>query len=218
MNPKGIFANNELDLQKIKVYGFDFGRIFLSHHSQRTRPLDYTLARYKSTLHSLIYDHAKTYLVKNLRVTSLLLLTGQSIELVPFAVPRQLDELQLSTRNGRTGSSSRHQTRLADESRQLSQHSARHCLSVGQGRLVSAHHFALALDFSGMRAVSNEEVITAHRGTKLSVDEVGYLGMTTNMFQYVDIFSIPEITLLRDVTQVGNNESPVIHLSITLPV
>lgn len=54
-----------------------------------------------------------------------------------------------------------------------------------------------------MNQVSNEEVIAAHRGTKLSVDEVGYLGMTTNMFQYVDIFSISEITLLRDVTQVG---------------
>jgi len=25
MNSNGIFANNELDLQKIKVYGFDFG-------------------------------------------------------------------------------------------------------------------------------------------------------------------------------------------------
>lgn len=58
------------------------------------------------------------------------------------------------------------------------------------------------IDDSGMRAVPDEEVIGAHRGTKLSVDEVGYLGMTTNMFQYVDIFSIPEITLLRDVQQV----------------
>jgi hypothetical protein len=28
MNPAGIFANNELDLQKIKVYGFDFGLYF----------------------------------------------------------------------------------------------------------------------------------------------------------------------------------------------
>lgn len=25
VNPNGIFPNNELDLQKIKVYGFDFG-------------------------------------------------------------------------------------------------------------------------------------------------------------------------------------------------
>lgn len=31
--------------------------------------IDYTLARYKPTLHSLIYDHAKKYLVQNLRVT-----------------------------------------------------------------------------------------------------------------------------------------------------
>ena len=30
MNPTGIFANNELDLQKIKVYGFDFGESLFS--------------------------------------------------------------------------------------------------------------------------------------------------------------------------------------------
>jgi hypothetical protein len=53
-----------------------------------------------------------------------------------------------------------------------------------------------------MRQVPDEEVIAAHHGTKLSVDEVGYLGMTSNMFQFVDIFTIPEITILRDVTQV----------------
>jgi hypothetical protein len=53
-----------------------------------------------------------------------------------------------------------------------------------------------------MRAVPDEEVIAAHHGTKLSVDIVGFLGKTSNMFQFVDIFSIPEITLLRDVTQV----------------
>ena len=57
-----------------------------------------------------------------------------------------------------------------------------------------------------MRQVSDEEVIAAHRGTKLSVEEVGYLGVTTNMFQFVDIFSIPEITLFRDVTQVRQTQ------------
>jgi len=60
---------------------------------------------------------------------------------------------------------------------------------------------------SGMRQVPDEEVIAAHRGTKLSVEEVGYLGMTTNMFQFVDIFSIPEITILRDVIQVDRIKS-----------
>jgi hypothetical protein len=69
MNPAGIFANNELDLQKIKVYGFDFGLfLFLSFEIKMIQFLDYTLARYKPTLHSLIYDHAKKFLVKNLRV------------------------------------------------------------------------------------------------------------------------------------------------------
>lgn len=53
-----------------------------------------------------------------------------------------------------------------------------------------------------MNLVPDEEVIKAYHGTKLSVDIVGYLGKTSNMFQFVDIFSIPEITLLRDVTQV----------------
>lgn len=53
-----------------------------------------------------------------------------------------------------------------------------------------------------MRQVPDEEVIAAHHGTKLSVEEVGYLGMTSNMFQFVDIFSIPEITILRDVIHV----------------
>lgn len=53
-----------------------------------------------------------------------------------------------------------------------------------------------------MNAISDDEVIAAHNGTKLSVDVVGFLGKTTNMFQFVDIFSIPEITLLRDVIQV----------------
>ncbi len=53
-----------------------------------------------------------------------------------------------------------------------------------------------------MRAVSDEEVLAAHHGTKLSVDIVGFLGRTSNMYQFVDIFSIPEITLFRDVTQV----------------
>ena len=56
---------------------------------------------------------------------------------------------------------------------------------------------------SGMRPVSDAEVIAAHHGTKLSVEFLGYLGKTSNMFQFVDIFSIPEITLLRDVTQVA---------------
>lgn len=53
-----------------------------------------------------------------------------------------------------------------------------------------------------MRAVPDQEVLAAYHGTKLSVEFLGYLGKTSNMFQFVDIFSIPEITLFRDVMQV----------------
>ena len=67
-----------------------------------------------------------------------------------------------------------------------------------------------------MRQVTDEEVIAAHHGTKLSVEEVGYLGRTLNMFQFVDIFAIPEVTLLRDVTQVLINRKQLIKIqSIT---
>lgn len=62
--------------------------------------------------------------------------------------------------------------------------------------------FLFAFLRSGMRAVPDKEVIDAHHGTKLSVDVVGFLGTTSNMHQFVDIFSIPEITLFRDVIQV----------------
>jgi hypothetical protein len=72
MNPNGIFPNNELDLQKIKVYGFDFGLYNFIYQRRKKKYfffyIDYTLARYKPTLHTLIYDHAKTFLVKNFRV------------------------------------------------------------------------------------------------------------------------------------------------------
>ncbi|CAF3313491.1 unnamed protein product [Rotaria socialis] len=149
MDPNGIFSNNELDLQKIKVYGFDF---------------DYTLARYKPALHSLIYDNAKTFLVKNLRY------------------PDQL--MNFCFRPG-MGARGLH-------------------LDIKRGWLMkvdSYHNIQLGTVYRGMNAIPDDEVIAAHHGTKLSVDVVGYLGRTTNMFQFVDIFSIPEITLLRDVTQ-----------------
>ena len=109
MNPNGIFANNELDLQKIKVYGFDFG-LFLHNYTEWRRNLfylDYTLARYKPTLHSLIYDKAKTFLVKKLRVSS----NWQYFEdhlCYISVVSRWFNGFLFSTWYGRTWSSSRY--------------------------------------------------------------------------------------------------------------
>ncbi|ESW26837.1 hypothetical protein PHAVU_003G152500 [Phaseolus vulgaris] len=52
LNPKGIYVNKNLRLDKLQVYGFDY---------------DYTLAHYSSHLQTLIYDLAKEYLVDELR-------------------------------------------------------------------------------------------------------------------------------------------------------
>lgn len=48
INPKGVFSNNEICLQDIDVYGFDY---------------DYTLAYYNVSLYRLIFDLAKDYLI-----------------------------------------------------------------------------------------------------------------------------------------------------------
>ncbi len=53
VEPRGIFANNELDLSEIEVYGFDY---------------DYTLAVYKESLHYLIYDLGRNVLVQKYKV------------------------------------------------------------------------------------------------------------------------------------------------------
>jgi len=51
-NPRGVFANDEIDLSEINVYGFDY---------------DYTLARYKTSVEELIHDVAKNTMVDELK-------------------------------------------------------------------------------------------------------------------------------------------------------
>ncbi|WJX96744.1 hypothetical protein P8452_77909 [Trifolium repens] len=52
MNPKGIYVNKNLRLDRLQVYGFDY---------------DYTLAHYSADLQTLIYDLAKEFMVNELR-------------------------------------------------------------------------------------------------------------------------------------------------------
>lgn len=53
VDPKSVFANNEVDLSTIDVYGFDY---------------DYTLACYTCELHHLIYKEALENLVDRRKV------------------------------------------------------------------------------------------------------------------------------------------------------
>ena len=52
-DPDAVYANNELDLSAIDVYGFDY---------------DYTLMNYKKSLHYLIYDLGCKKLVEQHKV------------------------------------------------------------------------------------------------------------------------------------------------------
>ena len=54
-DPQAIYANNELNLEEIDVYGFDY---------------DYTIAVYKSELNRLIYDMGRGTLINDLKVRS----------------------------------------------------------------------------------------------------------------------------------------------------
>lgn len=53
VNPRGVFACNELDLSEVKVYGFDY---------------DYTLAHYKPTLEHLLYNLGREVLLEKYKV------------------------------------------------------------------------------------------------------------------------------------------------------
>lgn len=53
VDPDTIFANNEMSLRDIEIYGFDY---------------DYTLAFYSSHLHTLIFNIARDILVTKHRV------------------------------------------------------------------------------------------------------------------------------------------------------
>lgn len=53
LNPSTIYANNEVNLEEVDIYGFDY---------------DYTLALYSSALDEMIYNKAREFLVQHYKV------------------------------------------------------------------------------------------------------------------------------------------------------
>ena len=61
LNPAAIYANNEISLRDVEVYGFDY---------------DYTLAQYADALHPEIFSAARDILIEHYKVS----LAGQTAQ------------------------------------------------------------------------------------------------------------------------------------------
>lgn len=74
LNPATIYANNEVHLDKVDIYGFDY---------------DYTLALYSNALDAMIYNKARDFLIEHYKVClwySYLLSHHSVTSLIPQAV------------------------------------------------------------------------------------------------------------------------------------
>lgn len=152
INVEAIFANNELDLNDIEVYGFDY---------------DYTLAVYKDSLIHLIY-----HLARNLLITE-------------YKYPKEILSPEFDFQ-------------LDFASRGL------HC-DVHKGYLMKIdafHNIQTDSVYRGWKKVAAKEVFDTYNGFHISSDALtGYYGSGPRMHQLMDLFSVPEMTLLANINE-----------------
>ncbi|KAM4553797.1 5'-nucleotidase domain-containing protein 3 isoform 1-T1 [Fundulus diaphanus] len=151
VDPDIIFANNEMSLRDIEIYGFDY---------------DYTLAFYSSQLHTLIFDIARDILINNHRYPEGL----RKYEYIPNFAVRGLH------------------------------------YDVQKGLLMKIdafHYIQLGTVYRGLHPVPDEEVIAMYEGSHVPLEIMSdFYGKSTHghtMKQFMDIFSLPEMTLLSCV-------------------
>ncbi|XP_067906403.1 5'-nucleotidase domain-containing protein 3 [Heterodontus francisci] len=151
LNPDGIFANNEVCLSDIEIYGFDY---------------DYTLAFYSSNLHTLIFNTAREILIQQHKYPEDL----RNYDYNPNFVIRGLH------------------------------------YDVQKGivmKIDAFHYIQLGTIYRGLSPVPDEQVIEMYEGTHVPLEQMSdFYGKSSHGFtmkQFMDIFSLPELTLLSCV-------------------
>nr|KAG5698473.1 hypothetical protein BaRGS_022003 [Batillaria attramentaria] len=149
MDPSAIYANNELSLANIEVYGFDY---------------DYTLATYTPALHRLLFDLGKEALVRKLKYPA---------EILNFKYDEAfaVRGLHYDTLKGLVM------------------------------KIDSFHNIQLGTVYRGLTPVPDEEVKALYGGTHISLDYMNTFYGKGPMHQMIDLFAIPEITLLSQITE-----------------
>ncbi|KAF4095087.1 5'-nucleotidase domain-containing protein 3 [Onychostoma macrolepis] len=151
VNPDTIFANNEMSLQDIEIYGFDY---------------DYTLAFYSSHLHTLIFNIARDILIDEHRYPEGL----KEYDYIPNFVIRGLH------------------------------YDVQKALLM---KIDAFHYIQLGTVYRGLNPVPEKEVIAMYEGSHVPLEIMSdFYGKSSHghtMKQFMDIFSLPEMTLLSCV-------------------
>ncbi|KAG9340038.1 hypothetical protein JZ751_022149 [Albula glossodonta] len=167
VNPDTIFANNEISLQDIEIYGFDY---------------DYTLAFYSSHLHTLIFNIARDILIEEHRYPEGL----REYEYIPDFVIRGLH------------------------------YDVQKALLM---KIDAFHYIQLGTVYRGLHPVTDKEVIAMYEGSHVPLEIMSdFYGKSSHghtMKQFMDIFSLPEMTLLccvNDYFMKHNIDYEPVHL------
>ncbi|XP_003739114.1 5'-nucleotidase domain-containing protein 3-like [Galendromus occidentalis] len=149
VDPHGVFANSELDLNEIEVYGFDY---------------DYTLAVYTVEFHYLIYDLGRDWLINK------------------FKYPKAIGELE-------------YQPGFAIRGLHY---------DIKEGILMKIdlfHQIQFESVYRGLTPMKREDVERVYNGCYIPQNMIRPGGESSRTKQLNDLFSVPEICLISNVTE-----------------